>query len=115
MSRFAVAFVLLGLIATYGWFAVSIMLTIVIGYLLLALHGCLGDEQESAVALAEAQEQLRHAEQRIEALRRTLASIGRSQGPQTARSDDKSPYGRVGLREDCPDFVVKAVRKAYRG
>jgi hypothetical protein len=95
-------------------FAVSIMLTIVIGYLLLALFGCLGDEQESAAALAEAQEQLRHAEQRIEALRRTLASVGRSHGPQSGRSDAQSPYRRVGLAEDCPDFVLKAVQKAYR-
>jgi hypothetical protein len=114
MNRFAVAFVGLGLLAAYGWLAVVAILLLVIGYLLLALYGCLGDEQESAAALAEAQEQLRHAEERIEALRRTLVSTGRSHGPQTRRSDDKSPYGRVGLREDCPDFVLKAVQKAYR-
>jgi hypothetical protein len=113
MNRFAVALVVLGLVAAYGWLAVVAILLLVIGYLLLALYGCLGDEQESAAALAEAQEQLRHAEERIEALRRTLVSTGRSHGPQTRRSDDKSPYGRVGLREDCPDFV-KAVQKAYR-
>jgi hypothetical protein len=73
MKRFAVGFVILGLVATYGWFAVSVVLTLVIGYLLLALYGCLCDDSESAAALAEAQEQLRHAEGRIEALRRTLA------------------------------------------
>jgi hypothetical protein len=114
MSRFAVVFVVLGLVATYGWLAVVAILLIVIGYLLLALFGCLGDEQESAAALAEAQEQLRHAEQRIEALRRTLASVGRSHRTQTHRSDAQSPYRRVGLAEDCPDFVLNAVQKAYR-
>jgi hypothetical protein len=114
MNRFAVAFMVLGLIAAYGWLAVVALLLLVIGYLLLALYGCLGDEQESAAALTEAQEQLRNAEERIEALRRTLASVGRSHSSQTHRLDAQSPYGRVGLREDCPDFVVKAVQKAYR-
>src|SRR5918995_6579187 len=99
MNRFAVAFMVLGLIAAYGWLAVVALLLLVIGYLLLALYGCLGDEQESAAALTEAQEQLRHAEERIEALRRTLASIGRSHGPQTQRAGAKSPYRRVGLAE----------------
>jgi hypothetical protein len=114
MSRFAVAFVVLGLVAAYGWLAVVAILLLVIGYLLLALYGCLGDEQESAAALAEAQKQLRHAEERIEALRRTLASRGGSHASQTHRSDAQSPYRRVGVAEDCPDFVLRAVQKAYR-
>jgi hypothetical protein len=114
MNRFAVAFMVLGLIAAYGWLAVVALLLLVIGYLLLALYGCLCDDAESAAALKEAQEQLRHAEERIEALRRTLASVGRSHASQTHRSDAQSPYRRVGLAEDCPDFVLKAVQKAYR-
>src|SRR5918993_556877 len=114
MNRFAVAFMVLGLIAAYGWLAVVALLLLVIGYLLLALYGCLGDEQESAATLAEAQGQLRHAEERIKALRRTLASVGRSHASRTHRSDAQSPYRRVGLAEDCPDFVLKAVQTAYR-
>src|SRR5688572_25322540 len=46
MNRFAVAFVVLALIAAYGWLAVVAILLVIIGYLLLAAYGGLLDEQE---------------------------------------------------------------------
>jgi Tfp pilus assembly protein PilX len=115
MSRFAVAFVVLGLIATYGLWAVVAMLLVVIAWLGVALYAAFDISEEIAADLAQARQELEHARGTVKALERSLANAKLSGGPSRGTSSAaSSPYRRVGLHENCPDFVLSAVQKAYR-
>lgn len=70
--------------------------------IVLAALNCMREERDRAITLV----QLLVSERK--ALRSHIATFHRSDTP-THRL-----YSMVGLREDCPDFVLQAARTAYR-
>ena len=99
MSRFAVAFVILGLIGTYGLWAVVAMLLAVIMWLGLGLYGAYDISEEITADLAQARQELEHAGVTVKALERSLATAKLS-GQRLCRH--RLELGRWIWRSDDP-------------
>src|SRR4051794_18850283 len=117
--RVAAAVVAVGIVTALGLWAALVLMALAYAVhvfaLKLEIREVCGVLTNVTSSLTEAQEQLQGARDRVEVLERARGNVGGSQPPQIDLSNAQALYRRVGLSENCPEFILEAAHRVPKG